>query len=97
MCVATIIEKTTNTTTSLLHQLSQHKVETIICVYSIEFYHGLESEIATKRNGTIYESNLRFQGWPKWNSHVSGTTFQGGLRFQTGLSLLRISSKLALS
>ena len=35
MCVATIIEKTTNTTTSLLHQLSLHKLETIICVYSI--------------------------------------------------------------
>ena len=31
------------------------------------------------------------------NCHVNGTTFQSGLRFQTGLSLLRASCKLALN
>ena len=30
------------------------------------------------------------------NCHVSGTTFQSGLRFPTGLSSLRVSCKRAL-
>ena len=30
------------------------------------------------------------------NCHVNGTTFQSGLRFQTGLSSLRVSCKCAL-
>ena len=30
------------------------------------------------------------------NCHVSGTTFQSGLRFQTGLSSLRVSCKRSL-
>ena len=33
----------------------------------------------------------------QWNCHVSKTTFQTGLRFQTGLSSLRVSRKCALS
>ena len=31
------------------------------------------------------------------NCHVNGTTFQSGLRFQTGSSSLRVSCKRALS
>ena len=31
------------------------------------------------------------------NCHVNGTTFQSGLRFQTGLSSLRVSCKRALN
>ena len=34
-------------------------------------------------NGTIFESDLRFQGCWRWNCHVNGTTFQSCLRFQT--------------
>ena len=33
---------------------------------------------------------------PQWNCHVNGTTFQSGLRFQTGLSLLWVSCKHAV-
>ena len=42
---------------------------------------------------------LLFGKMPLWNlyvnCHVSGTTFQSGLRFQTGLSSLRVSCKRA--
>ena len=41
-----------------------------------------------------------FEKLPQWNlhvnCHVNGTTFQSGLRFQTGLSSLRVSCKLPL-
>ena len=43
---------------------------------------------------------LLFGKLPQWslhvNCHVNRTTFQSGLRFQTGLSLLRVSCKRAL-
>ena len=34
--------------------------------------------------------------FPQWNCHVNGTTFQSGLRFQHGLSSLRVLCKRAL-
>ena len=34
---------------------------------------------------------------PQWNCNVNETTFQSGLRFQTSLSLLRVSCKRALT
>ena len=44
---------------------------------------------------------LLFEMLPQWNLHVNcnvnGTTFQSCLRFQTGLSSLRVSCKRALS
>ena len=44
---------------------------------------------------------LLFGKLPQWNLHVNcpvnGTTLQSGLRFQTGLSSLRVSCKRALS
>ena len=44
---------------------------------------------------------LLFGKLPQWNlhvnCHVNGTTFQSGLRFQTGLSSLRLSCKRALT
>ena len=46
--------------------------------------------------GTIFESLLRFRGWPQWDCHVNGTTFQSGFRFQTGVSSLRVSCKRVL-
>ena len=46
-------------------------------------------------SGTIFESGLRSQVWPQWNCHVNGTTCQHVLRFQTGLSSLRVSCKRA--
>ena len=40
-----------------------------------------------------------FGKMPQWNvylnCHVNGITFQGGLRFQTGLSSLQVSYKCA--
>ena len=42
---------------------------------------------------------LLFEKLPQWNlyvnGHVNGTAFQSGLRFQTGLSSLRVSCKRA--
>ena len=44
---------------------------------------------------------LLFEKLPQWNLHVNchtnGTKFQSGVRFQTGLSSLRVSCKRALS
>ena len=44
---------------------------------------------------------LLFRKLPQWNlhvnCHVNGTTFQSRLRFQTGLSSLRVSCKCALN
>ena len=40
--------------------------------------------------GKLLQSNLHV------NCHVNGTTFQSGLRLQTGLSSLRVSCKRAL-
>ena len=44
---------------------------------------------------------LLLRKMPQWNlyvnCHVNGTTFQRGLRFQTGLSSLRVSYKRALT
>ena len=68
--VATIIEKTTNTATSVLHQLSLYLLKAIICEWAIESYNGLES-------------------WQR----INVTTFQGGLRFQTGWISFRVSSR----
>ena len=47
--------------------------------------------------GTVFESGLRFQGCSQWKCHVNRTTFQSGLKFQIGLSSLRVSCKRALS
>ena len=51
----------------------------------------------TRVNGIIFESVLSFQGCSQWNCHVKGTPFQSGLRFQIGLSSLRVSCTHALS
>ena len=45
---------------------------------------------------TMYTEKFLTKIWDlKWNCHVNGTTFQSGLRFQTGLSSLRVSCKRA--
>ena len=51
-CVATVIEKTTNIATSVLHQLSIK--EAIICACPVASYYGLESlKSPCKRNSFL--------------------------------------------
>ena len=73
MCVATIVEKTTN----------------IVCIKFalIKSYH-------LRVNNRIL---LWFRKLSQLNRYVNGTTFQSGLRFQTGWSSFRVSCKRALS
>ena len=56
MCVATVIEKSTNIATSVLHQLSIKKA--IICSCPVASYYDLEVW-NHHVNGTAFESGLR--------------------------------------
>ena len=69
---------------------------------TISFQHGnysiaLKSALKLLWNGTIFERVLGSRGWAQWNCHVNETTFQSGLRFQTGLSSLLVSCKRSLN
>ena len=93
-----VIEKATNTATSVLHQLSlYHLKDRLAMIWEVATVKSLyKRKNVRELNGKIFESGLRFQDCSQWNCHVNGLTFQSGLRFQTGLSSLRVSCKRAL-
>ena len=80
MCFAAIVQKATNSATSVLHWLNLHKLK----------YHLHMCNRVLLLFKKLPQWNLHI------NCHVNGTAFQSGLRFQTGQSSLRVSCKRAL-
>ena len=67
MCVATVIGKSTNIATSVLHQLGIK--EAIIYAWPVAFYYGLES----------LKSSSKWNNLSKWFKISNGFEFTSGL------------------